>query len=100
MPATRKSELENGGWRPEPESNRRARICSPLRNHSAIGPRAGPFPEHRFWVKPVNSTRSAGIGHGRSSFDQRRLALAKAGDMRDLELQVYYRHITVMPGQA
>jgi hypothetical protein len=27
------------GWRPEPESNRRARICSPLRNHSAIGPR-------------------------------------------------------------
>src|SRR4051794_20471606 len=25
-------------WRPEPESNRRARICSPLRNHSAIGP--------------------------------------------------------------
>src|SRR3954471_22155359 len=26
------------GWRPEPESNRRARICSPLRNHSAIGP--------------------------------------------------------------
>ena len=27
-----------GEWRPEPESNRRARICSPLRNHSAIGP--------------------------------------------------------------
>jgi hypothetical protein len=27
-------------WRPEPESNRRARICSPLRNHSAIGPTA------------------------------------------------------------
>ena len=27
-------------WRPEPESNRRARICSPLRNHSAIGPHA------------------------------------------------------------
>ena len=26
------------GWRPEPESNRRARICSPLRHHSAIGP--------------------------------------------------------------
>ena len=25
-------------WRPEPESNRRAGICSPLRNHSAIGP--------------------------------------------------------------
>ena len=29
-----------GNWRPEPESNRRARICSPLRNHSAIGPHA------------------------------------------------------------
>ena len=28
-------------WRPEPESNRRARICSPLRNHSAIGPPRG-----------------------------------------------------------
>jgi hypothetical protein len=28
-------------WRPEPESNRRARICSPLRNHSAIGPPGG-----------------------------------------------------------
>ena len=28
-----------GRWRPEPESNRRARICSPLRHHSAIGPR-------------------------------------------------------------
>src|SRR3546814_2360691 len=26
-------------WRPEPESNRRIRICSPLRHHSAIGPR-------------------------------------------------------------
>src|SRR5690606_1038305 len=27
-------------WRPEPESNRRIRICSPLRHHSAIGPQA------------------------------------------------------------
>ena len=25
-------------WRPGPESNRRARICSPLRHHSATGP--------------------------------------------------------------
>ena len=36
------------GWRPEPESNRRARICSPLRHHSAIGPSnavsARPYP--------------------------------------------------------
>ena len=29
-------------WRPEPESNRRKRICSPVRNHSAIGPCADP----------------------------------------------------------
>jgi hypothetical protein len=29
----------DNAWRPEPESNRRARICSPLRHHSAIGPR-------------------------------------------------------------
>ena len=26
------------GWRPGPESNRGARICNPLRNHSATGP--------------------------------------------------------------
>jgi hypothetical protein len=25
-------------WRPGPESNRGARICSPLRHHSATGP--------------------------------------------------------------
>ena len=31
-------------WRPEPESNRRARICSPLRNHSAIGPNGRKLP--------------------------------------------------------
>src|SRR5215216_1602359 len=34
-----------GEWRPEPESNRRARICSPLRNHSAIGPRRSALPD-------------------------------------------------------
>src|SRR3982751_5633893 len=40
---------ETGWWRPEPESNRRARICSPLRNHSAIGPWLGRgFP--RAWL--------------------------------------------------
>jgi hypothetical protein len=32
-------------WRPEPESNRRARICSPLRHHSAIGPLNNNLPE-------------------------------------------------------
>jgi hypothetical protein len=30
--------LRPGEWRPRPESNRRARICSPLRNHSATWP--------------------------------------------------------------
>ena len=29
------------GWRPRPESNRRARICSPLRHHSATWPISG-----------------------------------------------------------
>ena len=29
---------QTSGWRPGPESNRRTRICSPLRNHSATGP--------------------------------------------------------------
>jgi hypothetical protein len=29
---------ELGRWRPRPESNRGARICSPLRNHSATRP--------------------------------------------------------------
>lgn len=29
-----------GRWRPEPESNRRTRLCRPLRNHSAIRPNA------------------------------------------------------------
>src|SRR5262245_30909182 len=28
-------------WRPRPESNRRARICSPLRHHSATWPILG-----------------------------------------------------------
>ena len=28
-------------WRPDPESNRGARICNPLRHHSAIGPERG-----------------------------------------------------------
>jgi hypothetical protein len=32
------------GWRPRPESNRCARICSPLRNHSATWPICGEKP--------------------------------------------------------
>ncbi len=39
-------------WRPEPESNRRARICSPLRNHSAIGP---PGAQIRYFSRWVNA---------------------------------------------
>lgn len=31
----------SGLWRPDPESNRGARICNPLRHHSAIGPERG-----------------------------------------------------------
>lgn len=41
-------------WRPEPESNRRARICSPLRNHSAIGPSLP-------GAKPPDGTRALAI---------------------------------------
>ena len=55
-------------WRPEPESNRRARICSPLRNHSAIGPRVAAF---RRGSRPGQAPTPA-----LSSFDQRRLARA------------------------
>ena len=45
-------------WRPEPESNRRARICSPLRNHSAIGPGREKPPLWR-------ACRSGQVGTGR-----------------------------------
>src|SRR3546814_3021458 len=38
--STISTRLLTGYWRPEPESNRRIRICSPLRHHSAIGPQA------------------------------------------------------------
>lgn len=36
----RREENRWGEWRPDRESNPGARICSPLRHHSAIGPRA------------------------------------------------------------
>src|SRR3546814_10420779 len=38
--STISTRLLTGYLRPEPESNRRIRICSPLRHHSAIGPQA------------------------------------------------------------
>src|SRR5437667_4371482 len=82
------------GWRPEPESNRRARICSPLRNHSAIGPKEGrctPFRELRARVKPapvsleaqVVTCRSARKLHSRSSFDEQQLARRQPADKSD-----------------
>ena len=51
-------------WRPEPESNRRARICSPLRNHSAIGPRRGHVPDIAPAVKrrPAIRIRPMAVG--------------------------------------
>jgi hypothetical protein len=48
--------MSGGKWRPEPESNRRARICSPLRNHSAIGPGGlTPFRELGVAVNPAHT---------------------------------------------
>ena len=38
---TRCNVLHRKTWRPERESNSRARICSPLRHHSAIRPKGG-----------------------------------------------------------
>src|SRR5207248_1209960 len=77
-------------WRPEPESNRRARICSPLRNHSAIGP-----PERdalwRGHPPPVNPPPPVA-----RAFDEWRLASPTRADKSQLDLQVYYWHITVM----
>ncbi len=42
------------GWRCEPESNRRARICNPLPNHSAIAPYVELY--------PLNPARDIGRG--------------------------------------
>src|SRR4051794_14636124 len=42
-------------WRPDPESNRGTRICSPLHSHSAIGP-AG----RTYRGRPGRGSRSAG----------------------------------------
>ena len=61
------------GWRPEPESNRRARICSPLRNHSAIGPEATPFPGFSKMVKPAEPVARP-IHQFALRFDQRPFA--------------------------
>ncbi len=42
-------------WRPRPESNRGARICSPLRNHSATRPSVRLLPNHLAapWSVPI-----------------------------------------------
>jgi hypothetical protein len=46
-------------WRPEPESNRRQRICSPVRSHSAIGPPEW-TPRIRGAAEAVNKGRGRG----------------------------------------
>src|SRR5687768_5965280 len=52
-------------WRPEPESNRRARICSPLRNHSAIGPRGvGALSSNAAWRLQRTRLNAATIASG------------------------------------
>jgi hypothetical protein len=43
--ARQKRMMRGNEWRPRPESNRGARICSPLRNHSATRPHAGYSPD-------------------------------------------------------
>ena len=90
----------HGKWRPEPESNRRARICSPLRNHSAIGPgsEGGLCGELGAWVKPSRATFFS--RQPTRAFDQWWLARSQAADMTALEHQVYYRHITAMTVQT
>src|SRR4029078_7690920 len=65
-------------WRPEPESNRRARICSPLRNHSAIGPRAKAFPE----AGPRGQVPTSAQLPPARAFHQWRLARSRPPDMR------------------
>src|SRR3546814_11491783 len=41
--STISTRLLTGYWRPEPESTRRIRICSPLLHHPPIGPKAQNF---------------------------------------------------------
>ncbi len=48
-------------WRPRPESNRGARICSPLRNHSATRPRCGSAPARGRYSK---GRPAAAMEHG------------------------------------
>ena len=70
-------EKSDDGWRPEPESNRRARICSPLRNHSAIGPDAEPFPGFSKMVKshgPNKTQTVQAIHQAVLTFDKRKFA--------------------------
>ncbi len=69
------------GWRPEPESNRRARICSPLRNHSAIGPGGEPRRRRHATPLPRGSRRGQPQADCRLSFDEGRLAFREGADM-------------------
>ena len=62
---------KNGGWRRRPESNRRARICNPLRNHSATSPR------RRTPSSNAAAHRQGGKPRGRAA------ALPRRGEMCD-----------------
>ena len=74
-----------GVWRPEPESNRRTRICSPLRHHSAIGPRppfqAGSGPLAIPWPQGNrNSPAFCSLGFRNGTLDARR-AIGEEGPL-------------------
>ena len=65
-PGFARRSVSEGGWRPRPESNRRARICSPLRNHSATWPldidplqRSRPFFRPWLYRRAARSTTAA-----------------------------------------
>ena len=53
-----------GEWRPRPESNRGARICSPLRNHSATRPQR--LKRFKRLIRLRSNGRQAAKAHSRS----------------------------------
>ncbi len=74
-PASGQTAAARCDWRPRPESNRGARICSPLRHHSATWPlRRDPYhgrirrgngdarPAWPVWATPLNSGPGTEVG--------------------------------------
>ena len=108
-PAFESGHPDRSGWRPEPESNRRARICSPLRNHSAIGPkrkrgngRAANACQPAVQARTAHSSggifdrrRSRALGLGGRGRYARPLRAACGVAQDRLASLVYYWHITV-----